>query len=771
METGTEANVAVVIRVRPLNPTIGETEQAWDITDETVVDRNDPSTKFAFDHVFGTECNTRDVYTHCVEREMVGQCLEGYNGTVCAYGQTGSGKSFTMLGDERGIAPGLVPMAAQDLFRKVSEDYNRDYLLVMSILEIYKEQLYDLLADPEEGPGGVKGNKLLQMRYLPSRGGHKLEGCVKKVVTSANEMVTIVTTTLDERRITGATDMNKNSSRSHCIVRLEVESWEKGQETTVGFDPLSKRKEDLQIDDEGFVRKPNAAHRTQCTSLTSHLNLVDLAGSERIGKSNSKGTRKEEGAQINLGLLWLKNVIQQLTTKDKSGGERFVAYRNSCLTKFLQPALGGNSCTAIVCTISPAIEQMEESLSTLRFAKDAKSIKMKVFKNEVGNDKSQIAKLQKDVLELQKQIKLHRFVSLLKDAAHTKQTKDLHHEAKELRLQLQQQQYKNEDLEGGRKVDAIQASGSVSSADKSLIGEQQAKIEELHKELFEQAADLAEANEILTVLERENGEMEDRIAKLEAEAAGMRAHEDTLRQDVTGMENELSSVIEALDKADRRIEQLTQELAVRDGQMGTLDSIMRMGAALRQNRDALERTCSVDIQGELDAVNANKEDATLLATTVSILNKLVHWATSGDGGTQPALGRTPAPRTAFTVDGGDGAIQVAVRGLDAPPPQAAGEDQLQYLKRRCNTLEDLVRQRDAMRDIVIDTKLKRMQDLVVRVHKSNLQFQAVAKKALSDLKQVTLWIANNKKTPCGKAPEEFKVPPPEWEVLVQQARP
>ena len=184
--------------------------------------------------------------------------------------------------------------------------------------------------------------------------------------------------------------MNARSSWSHVIFRLCIES------------KLRKDSELDSSDKSGHAKKPDGfvEHRTKSGSekgggdedvanenvLVSVLNLVDLAGSERVAKTGAEGQRAKEGASINKSLLTLGVVINKLAedgSKNGGAGGGHVPYRDSKLTRILQPA-GGNSKTAIVCAMTPCVSHVEETSSTLRFATRAKNVTNQAKRNEVA---------------------------------------------------------------------------------------------------------------------------------------------------------------------------------------------------------------------------------------------------------------------------------------------------------------------------------------------------------------------------------------------------
>ncbi|KAF7665771.1 hypothetical protein LDENG_00132020 [Lucifuga dentata] len=265
--------------------------------------------------------------------------LQGYNATLLAYGQTGSGKSYSMVG--YGPNKGLVPRLCDRLFQAVREKQdNRQCQVFFSMVEIYNEQVIDLLFRGSRTPGG------LRVREEQQRGFY-VEG-VRTVPCDSAPQVEQLMEQGTRTRTTAATHMNANSSRSHMLIILQLK----------------------QIFSKESITKQ------------SNINLVDLAGSERQRSSGSEADRLKEGTAINLSLTTLGNVISALA--DVAVGKKVVhiPYRYSVLTKLLQSALGGNSRTVMIATLSPADICYEESLSTLRYAERAKRIQNRAVVNE-----------------------------------------------------------------------------------------------------------------------------------------------------------------------------------------------------------------------------------------------------------------------------------------------------------------------------------------------------------------------------------------------------
>eukprot|EP00531_Pseudo-nitzschia_arenysensis_P009442 CAMPEP_0116151660 /NCGR_PEP_ID=MMETSP0329-20121206/20221_1 /TAXON_ID=697910 /ORGANISM="Pseudo-nitzschia arenysensis, Strain B593" /LENGTH=761 /DNA_ID=CAMNT_0003648299 /DNA_START=183 /DNA_END=2469 /DNA_ORIENTATION=+ len=338
---------------------------------------------FHFDRVFDEATETSSVYQG-LAKPMVSSVLNGKHATIFAYGQTGSGKTYTMQGGdtvENGQA-GIIQLVASDLFRSIQYDVQRKYQVKVSYFEIYNEQIRDLLTD--DGDNSSKNDSSSHRRdritVRTNERGEVVVNVRQREVHSVDEALEILFQG-NVHRTVAATDMNAHSSRSHSIFRLTVESRSAGDEGQI-FDSASA----------GRVR-------------VSDLNLVDLAGSESLKTTKTTGIRQREGATINKSLLALTSVIQALS-QPANKKPQHINYRDSKLTRILQPHLSGNAEMAILCCASRAKNFVEETRSTLKFASRAKLVQMKAEINEVIDDGAIIRNLQKQLLEVRKQLEL-----------------------------------------------------------------------------------------------------------------------------------------------------------------------------------------------------------------------------------------------------------------------------------------------------------------------------------------------------------------------------
>eukprot|EP01147_Barroeca_monosierra_P010979 gene10979-3051_t len=370
-------SISVSIRLRPLN----EREQQASAHNSWVVERDSIAhvhrsgkkshgAQYTFDNIFDVDASTKHVYQKCAG-PVVNGTMSGMHGTIFAYGQTSSGKTHTMMGDSN--ACGIVPLAIQDIFHNIEKTPDREFLLRVSFMEIYNEIISDLL-----NPSNV--NLKIQEN---EKGDVTVGGLTEEVICSPEEILQHMSNGQKLRRV-GSTRMNDQSSRSHTIFRIIVESRE--------CFPHDQNDGRNSMDGYGAVR-------------VAHLNLVDLAGSERVAQTGAEGQRLKEGAMINKSLLTLGTVIAKLSDGVTSETGH-IPYRDSKLTRILQNSLGGNTRTAIICTITPASLHAEESFSTLKFASRAKAIQNKVEINEVYDDAAMLRKMQREISQLKKRNQL-----------------------------------------------------------------------------------------------------------------------------------------------------------------------------------------------------------------------------------------------------------------------------------------------------------------------------------------------------------------------------
>ncbi|XP_071598313.1 kinesin-like protein KIF13B isoform X2 [Heliangelus exortis] len=380
-----DSKVKVAVRVRPMN------RRELDLHTKCVVDvdankvilhpvntnlsKGDARTQpkvFAYDHCFWSMDESvkekyagQDVVFKCLGENILQNAFEGYNACIFAYGQTGSGKSYTMMGTAD--QPGLIPRLCSGLFERAQKEENEEqsFKVEVSYMEIYNEKVRDLL-DP-------KGSRQSLKVREHSVYGPYVDGLSKLAVASYKDIESLMSEG-NKSRTVAATNMNEESSRSHAVFKII----------------LTHTLYDVQSGTSG--------------EKVGKLSLVDLAGSERATKTGAAGDRLKEGSNINKSLTTLGLVISALA--DQAAGKnknKFVPYRDSVLTWLLKDSLGGNSKTAMVATVSPAADNYDETLSTLRYADRAKNIVNHAVVNEDPNARI-IRELREEVEKLREQL-------------------------------------------------------------------------------------------------------------------------------------------------------------------------------------------------------------------------------------------------------------------------------------------------------------------------------------------------------------------------------
>eukprot|EP00597_Dinobryon_sp_UTEXLB2267_P006130 CAMPEP_0170062950 /NCGR_PEP_ID=MMETSP0019_2-20121128/3990_1 /TAXON_ID=98059 /ORGANISM="Dinobryon sp., Strain UTEXLB2267" /LENGTH=777 /DNA_ID=CAMNT_0010269237 /DNA_START=71 /DNA_END=2404 /DNA_ORIENTATION=- len=365
----TGGRILVAVRVRPLSSkeTNAGVQACCKVFDETIVaikkcgDENvylksqqSTVSEYAFDVAFDEKCSQRVVYERTTQG-LIPAIINGQNVTVFAYGSTGAGKTHTMLGNSRADAAaqntdaGIIPNAVRDLLsligskkRQVSPKLNEKWTLSVSFIEVYNEQVYDLLDS---------NGKVLSLREDQERGIVVAAGATEQVVNSYDEVMELLSIG-NKNRKTEATQMNAVSSRSHAVLLLTVK----------------------------HSKKTSTATNSKEVVVESKLSLIDLAGSERASATNNRGARLHEGANINKSLLALANCINALAANNSSqqaSSKRLnVKYRDSKLTHLLKSSLEGNCNLVMIANINPADSVFEDSHNTLKYANRAKNLKV-----------------------------------------------------------------------------------------------------------------------------------------------------------------------------------------------------------------------------------------------------------------------------------------------------------------------------------------------------------------------------------------------------------
>ncbi|KAK1369455.1 kinesin-like protein KIN-7F [Heracleum sosnowskyi] len=352
-----EEKILVLVRLRPLSAMeIARNEVSdWECINESSIlfrnslqERSMSPTAYTYDRVFGGDCSTRQLYD-AGAKEIALSVVSGINSSIFAYGQTSSGKTYTMLG--------ITQYTVADIYDYIRRHEERAFVLKVSAMEIYNEVVKDLLST---------NSTPLRLLDDPERG-TVVEKLTEEILRDQKHLKKLLSVCEAQRQVQ-ETSLNETSSRSHQILRLTIES--------CACDVIGKGKSAI---------------------LAASVNFIDLAGSERVSQSLSVGQRLKEGCHINRSLLTLSTVIRKLS----KGRHGHVNYRDSKLTRILQPCLGGNARTAIICTLSPALRHVEQSRNTLLFARCAKEVRTNAQVNVVMSDKALVKHLQKELAQLE----------------------------------------------------------------------------------------------------------------------------------------------------------------------------------------------------------------------------------------------------------------------------------------------------------------------------------------------------------------------------------
>jgi hypothetical protein len=493
-------------------------------------DPREPPKPFTFDQVYDWNCRQEDLFNTSAA-PIVDSVLSGYNGTVFAYGQTGTGKSHTMEGQwEPPELRGIIPRSFLRIFEKIDQTHDQNFLVRASYLEIYNEEVRDLLSkDPK--------NKL-DLKEDPDRGVY-VKDLTSYVVKSVSEMENVLLAGKKNRSV-GATLMNQDSSRSHSIFTIVIESSSTG------------------ADGSAHIR-------------AGKLNLVDLAGSERQSKTGATGDRLKEATKINLSLSALGNVISALVESKT----QHIPYRDSKLTRLLQDSLGGNTKTVMVANMGPADYNYDETISTLRYANRAKNIKNKPKINEDPKD-AMLREFQEEISRLKAMLESQAEGSGAFEeggggggaqAGPVKQmsSKQLTAVSKELQEQKRQLQ----EQENMREEERERAAEEIRKKEESLARERReremlaAQLKAMEEKVVHGSADREEAMRKEEELLKAQIELDERRAEQERALLALRDQEDAelaREEKYLSIQEEVAAKTKKLKKLWNRYEQVRAEV-------------------------------------------------------------------------------------------------------------------------------------------------------------------------------------------------------------------
>ena len=576
--------IQVVVRCRPLfgkeirearNQIVDCDVRRGEVRIDNPKTPGDPPKQFTFDGVYDHTSTQKEIFEGCA-LPIVRAAIEGYNGTIFCYGQTGTGKTHTMEGkDEPENERGLIPNTFETVFGDIDalEAANKNFLVRASFLEIYNENVRDLL--------GKDQSRTCDLKEDPDKGVY-VKDLTTFVVKSVAEIRKLHEVGKKNRSV-GATLMNADSSRSHSIFTVTIETSEVNE---------GEAEEDAHI-------------------RVGKLNMVDLAGSERQAKTGSTGDRLKEATKINLSLSALGNVISALV----DGKSSHIPYRDSKLTRLLQDSLGGNTKTVMIANLGPADYNFDETMSTLRYANRAKNIKNKPKINEDPKD-AMLREFQEEIARLKAQLGdggeltggvpgsrpgrrrqefIEKTVSQVSDAR-LKRIRD------EMRQQMEENMRQNLEAEEAERAQAKVQREAQEQMDQ-LISEK-ARTEDERAELEAQfKRQQEEMDAKFQDLQREREEqkaLEDSLAAMQAKVmrggTNLLDQEERLREEQRRQEDELRKIAEQEEDAQRRIQELEDLQTITSDSYKTIEEeIESKGKKTKKLHEAYER-CLVDIK-------------------------------------------------------------------------------------------------------------------------------------------------------------------------------
>ncbi|KAI3442324.1 Kinesin-like protein [Psidium guajava] len=440
----TKGNIRVFCRCRPLSKeevsagctTIVDFDAAKD-GDLGILTGGATRKTYKFDRVYTPKDDQVDVFADA--SSLVLSVLDGYNVCIFAYGQTGTGKTFTMEGTEQNR--GVNYRTLEQLFRTAKERSDTFvYNISVSVLEVYNEQIRDLLAT-------APPSKKLEIKQA-SEGFHNVPGIVEAKVENIKAVWNVLQTGSSARAV-GSNNVNEHSSRSHCMLCI-------------------------------MVRSKNLISG-ECTR--SKLWLVDLAGSERLAKTDAQGERLKEAQSINKSLSALGDVISALANKSSH-----IPYRNSKLTHLLQDSLGGDSKTLMFVQISPSDKDSGETLSSLNFATRVRGIELGPAKKQIDPNELQKMKTMLDKVRQESRSKdesLRKLEENLQSLENKTRSKDQTYKVQQERIkELEDQLQLKTALQNQSEKQALQLSDKLKGREETFCVLQQ-KVKELETKLRE----------------------------------------------------------------------------------------------------------------------------------------------------------------------------------------------------------------------------------------------------------------------------------------------
>ncbi len=351
--------------------------------------------EFTFDHLFGSSATQEDIFNTCAV-PICKDVLDGFNGSIFAYGQTGAGKTHTMSGpvdvEDYDKDRGLCMRVSSYLFanaRKLPDTVS----IRLSIMEIYNEQLIDLLREPVAA-STINAPAIPKLSIVEVPGQGVLIPALYVMPLASEEDAFTFFLMAHRNRSVAEHQLNRNSSRSHVVYTFYIDRVRAGGAVVVPDGRQHARKS------MGGQVGTNAPADVDPEVIQSKVHLVDLAGSERTGKTGSSGVVQKEATYINRSLSYLEQVVVALTQQKRE----HIPYRQSKLTHLLKDSLGGNCNTCLVACVWPHVAHDWETLSTLRFSARMKNIENTPVRNSLSTKEPASAALVKQINQLKREL-------------------------------------------------------------------------------------------------------------------------------------------------------------------------------------------------------------------------------------------------------------------------------------------------------------------------------------------------------------------------------
>ncbi|XP_019177658.1 PREDICTED: kinesin-like protein KIN-5D isoform X2 [Ipomoea nil] len=564
-------NVQVILRCRPLSEdetrmhtpvVVSCNESRREVLAVQNIANKQIDRTFVFDKVFGPASQQKDLYDSAI-CPIVFEVLEGYNCTIFAYGQTGTGKTYTMEGGARkknGEFPtdaGVIPRAVRQIF-DILEAQNAEYSMKVTFLELYNEEITDLLALDESSKFIYDKSKKPIALMEDGKGGVFVRGLEEEIVCTANEIYKILEKGSAKRR-TAETLLNKQSSRSHSIFSITIHI----KECT-----------------------PEGEEMIKC----GKLNLVDLAGSENISRSGAREGRAREAGEINKSLLTLGRVINALV--EHSG---HVPYRDSKLTRLLRDSLGGKTKTCIIATIAPSVTCLEETLSTLDYAHRAKNIKNKPEINQKMMKSAMIKDLYSEIDRLKQEV----YAAREKNGIYIPRDRYLQEEAEKKAMA---EKIERMELDMDSRDKQLMELQELHNSEQLLSAELTDKLEKTEKKLQETQHMLVDLEEKHRQANATIKEKEYLISNLLKSEKALVEHAFELRAELENAASDVSNLFAKIERKDK----------IEDGNKVL---IQKFQSQLTQQLDFLHKTVAASATQQEQQLKAMEEDMNCFVST------------------------------------------------------------------------------------------------------------------------------------------------------------